>query len=148
MRTYELYSIKEPFWTHYGARPEMIAGLLKEYKHKEHVYYKEIEKQVRYITNLVPVLEVREYLRDGFAGLPRFRVFMRGSLLVCQQNGSEAALCMNDHLMILHANGPYKIEHLVLKLLATYDSRYFITNSENGHYNWLKSPVEDQRKFG
>ncbi|WP_377889148.1 sporulation inhibitor of replication protein SirA [Alkalihalobacillus sp. R86527] len=145
MRHYEMHLIKQEVAVQYGGKELLLFQLFNERKLTVQKETKELlDKQIDFITESIPVIDVNRYLVTEFGGFRNYEYRNGGHCLTILQSKSDGSLFVNQNKINIYSNGTYEAETIFFEVLRKLSPTFFAIDHQSNKYGWL-NPLKKQK---
>jgi Sporulation inhibitor of replication protein SirA len=143
MRTYAIYLLKEEIAVDYIGKESLLFQLFNQF-HSSSMYQKDIvEKQVAFITQLIPSMQLHDHLKSSLQSYSYYKVDEHEHHLCMPYEQTQAKLLFHDRYIEVRAKGSRAAETVFFEQLRKKVVTFFAIDSAQQFYGWL-SPIKQK----
>lgn len=145
MRHFFLYIIKKEFAEHYYQREAKIFQLFQEYQwtSRQHPSFKQLEKQVHYVTKKIPFHYVDMFLESYLSHRSDYQHVTPIHTIQLKNHRGSASVILKERLIELVSTGNIDAEIIFFEALRKINSHFFAMDFANERFGWLH-PIKDR----
>lgn len=140
LRNYYLYIIKDHVAHYFYLREQMIFQLFKEFYESRGKEKEMIRKQIWYITEAIPTLQIHRELVQHLQYRKDF--FVKDGQYMIQNKRGSAQLFIQERKLSIQASGSLDSEMILMDILKNLDVYFIAIDLENERYGWIK-PIKE-----
>lgn len=141
MRHYFIYLLEPEIANSYYGKEQLIYQLFSQGEIVNNPLTKIVEKQIRYISQAIPSLQLNKHLDFQLKNRKDYYVSDERYYVNSKTLKSKAVLAIHPHLLSLTVTGSYHAETTFFEVLRKFDPCFFALDFENNNYGWL-TPVK------
>ena len=144
LRTYQIYFIEDEFAQHFIGRERLFFNLFLDYIQTTDPLKSILQKQIEYVTKPIPKQKLESMVVQKLKRKSNFHS-QDGVYYLDYYGGSQADLLIQDHALIVKAEGNYVAETAFFECIRKCGSSFLAVDFEHERFGWLK-PIKE-RKF-
>ncbi len=143
MRTYQIHLIVDEFASHFFGRERVIFHLFKEFEESSGESKQTLEKQIRFITKPIQKRKINHVLTQTLQNNQYF--YIEEGLFYLDMNGKSFAwLKIQEHSLLLQAEGNYEAETIFFEILRKIESSFLAIDCKLQRCAWLR-PIKERK---
>lgn len=147
MRCYHIYLITDDVTRQYYGRENLIFSLFFEYERKANTNRELLLKQIQYITNVIPVDVLEQFIQTRLFRKKGYKVNTRDFVITISTPTSQAYLQIFESSLILYSKGTLEAETIFFEVIRKFDPSFLAMEFDIKKVGWL-SPIKNQdRKY-
>jgi Sporulation inhibitor of replication protein SirA len=144
MRTYQVYLIEDEFVQHFFGREKLFFNLFLEYIQSTGSLRSILQKQIEYVTKIIPKQQVEIMIKQQMQKKKNFRV-CNEEYYIDNNGASQATLSIHDDVLVVRAEGNYVAETAFFECIRKCGTSFLAIDFDHERFGWLK-PIKE-RKF-
>lgn len=143
MRHYDIYLIEEEVArSYYGKEALLFQLFLDERVTTSILKRKQIEKQVAFVTQRMPIFHIECSIEEALRSHPGYDFKQQHHMINNSERESQAELFLGVQSLTLTASGTYEAETTFFEVLRQINSCFLAVEFNHYRYGWLK-PIKN-----
>jgi hypothetical protein len=143
MRTYTIYLVKEEIAIDYVGKESLLFQLFNQFQGSTSYSKDIIEKQVAFITQLIPMMQLQEHLKHSLQSYLYYKADEHEHHLHMPDEQAQAKLILHERYIEIRAKGNPTAETIFFEQLRKKISAFFAMDSSRQFYGWL-APIRQK----